>query len=77
VAQAASISKIRDAFFESASRSANSEVAYKDLFYDLLSRGWVIPGATIERQEEAVLGALNGDPRIKLVRPGVFTPAGD
>ena len=75
MAQPASTSKIRDAFFELASRSENNEVAAQALFADLLGRGWSIQGTTIERQQDTVYGALNGDPRIKMVRPGVFAPA--
>jgi hypothetical protein len=75
VEQPAKASAIRDAFFEVASRSPNNEVAYRDLFADLLSRGWIIRGTSVKRQQDAVYGALNADPRIRKVRPGVFAPA--
>jgi DNA mismatch endonuclease (patch repair protein) len=72
VEQPATASAIRNAFVEIASNRPDRELAYRDLHAELVSRGWIIRGETIKRQQDAIYGALKADARIAKVRPGVF-----
>jgi DNA mismatch endonuclease (patch repair protein) len=76
VERAASANDIRRAFYEVVATRPDNEIAYRDLLSELLARGIQVRGATLKRQQDAVYGALKGDPTIRKVRPGVFAPAG-
>lgn len=71
---AASTTDIRNAFFEVVEATPNRQVAYRDLWSELIRRGWTIRGGTPKRQQDAVYSALKGDARIEKVQPGVFQP---
>ena len=66
--------EIKEVFFDLAATAPTHEVAYRDLWANLVDRGWAVRGATPKRQQDAVYSALKSEPLIVKVRPGVFAP---